>query len=313
MTSKKHDKDTGTELYRRYIWLAETINRFGPVTRKDINILWKESPVNAAGTEISQRTFHHYINAIEEMFGIDIECNKENRYYISDSGDTEEDNLKKWMIDILAVNDIMSKSRSLSSRIMLEKIPPGHKYLPPIIQAIKSGYTIEIVYRSYRDNEDFTIYIDPYAARFFNKRWYLIGFSHLKQDISIYFIDQIVSLRAITYKTFDFPEGFSVGNYFKDCFGVYTDNSKAAETVLVKASGRLSEHMRSFPMHPSQNEIETRDGCSIFSLFLKPDTDFKHEVLSKGASLEILSPEWLREEIAEDILEMADLYKKKDA
>lgn len=71
------------------------------------------------------------------MFGIDIECNKENRYYISDSGDTEEDNLKKWMIDILAVNDIMSKSRSLSSRIMLEKIPPGHKYLPPIIQAIK--------------------------------------------------------------------------------------------------------------------------------------------------------------------------------
>jgi len=47
---------------------------------------------------------------------------------------------------------------------------------------------------------------------------------------------------------------------------------------------------------------------SIFSYYLAPTFDFKQEILSHGAEIEVVSPEWLREEIKENIREMHNLY-----
>ena len=67
-----------------------------------------------------------------------------------------------------------------------------------------------------------------------------------------------------------------------------------------------ANYFRSAPKHHSQKEIEPIDGWPAFTYHLAPTYDFKQEMLSHGAFVEVLSPDWFRNDISEDIVEMAN-------
>ena len=67
------------------------------------------------------------------------------------------------------------------------------------------------------------------------------------------------------------------------------------------------QYVRALPFHHSQVEIETNNEYSIFELRMKPTFDFKQELLSRGADIEVLSPLFFREEM----LEAADLILRR--
>ena len=50
------------------------------------------------------------------------------------------------------------------------------------------------------------------------------------------------------------------------------------------------------------------DRRPAFTYHIAPTYDFKQELLSHGAFVEVLSPEWFRDDIRCDITEMASLY-----
>ena len=71
------------ELFKEYIWLIETINRYGKITFAELNELWKRKE-ESTGAEFSRTTFNHHRDAILDMFGLIIECDRRDgyRYYI---------------------------------------------------------------------------------------------------------------------------------------------------------------------------------------------------------------------------------------
>ena len=56
-------------------------------------------------------------------------------------------------------------------------------------------------------------------------------------------------------------------------------------------------YVRSKPLHPSQREIEA---CTI-TIEVIPTLELKQQILSFGADVEVLTPQKLREEIAEQL------------
>ena len=64
------------DLFRRYIWLVDTINRAKRITFGEINQKWKNSTISE-GNDLPLRTFHNHREAIEETFNILIVCDKE--------------------------------------------------------------------------------------------------------------------------------------------------------------------------------------------------------------------------------------------
>ena len=72
-----------------------------------------------------------------------------------------------------------------------------------------------------------------------------------------------------------------------------------------------ANYFRSAPKHHSQKEIEPIDGWPAFTYHLAPTYDFKQELLSHGAFVEVLSPKSLRQEMAEASAEMNRIYVKK--
>ena len=70
----------------------------------------------------------------------------------------------------------------------------------------------------------------------------------------------------------------------------------------------LPGYLRSLSIHHSQNELETKDGHTDFSLQLVPTFDFIQELLLHREQLKVISPQSLRDEIASIISKMSDRY-----
>ena len=73
--------------FNRYVWLIETIHRYGHITLKDISRKWEQSALNDDGEPLAERTFHNHRLAIEESFGIELRCDRSLGYYIANPDD----------------------------------------------------------------------------------------------------------------------------------------------------------------------------------------------------------------------------------
>ena len=74
-------------LFKEYIWLVNTIYQARNITLEDINRKWIQTEMSG-GVEITRSTFIRHKNAIENIFGIYIECDRKNdyKYYIGNVG-----------------------------------------------------------------------------------------------------------------------------------------------------------------------------------------------------------------------------------
>lgn len=50
-------------------------------------------------------------------------------------------------------------------------------------------------------------------------------------------------------------------------------------------------------MHGSQVEIESTDEYTLFEVYLRPTFEVEQAMLAQGANLEVMSPDWFREEM----------------
>ena len=137
-------------LFQQYIWLVNTIHRHGRLTLDEINSHWLETEMSE-GLRIARSTFNRHRDAILDMFGIIIECDRKDgfRYYIYNSEVLEEDSIQNWMLSTLSVSNILSESKGVHDRILLEKIPSDGDKLHRFIEAMKRGLCVRIEYRKY--------------------------------------------------------------------------------------------------------------------------------------------------------------------
>ena len=162
------------DLFNRYLWLVDTIYRAGTITLDEINRKWLQCEMSN-GEEIPNRTFHNHRKAIEELFDINIECDRHNgcNYYIENTEELKKEGLRKWLLNTFAVNTTLNKSHKLKDKILLEDYPSGEQYLIPAIEAIHNCITLEITYQSYWQDKSYTFQIEPYCIKAFKQRWYI--------------------------------------------------------------------------------------------------------------------------------------------
>lgn len=297
------------DLFNRYIWLVDTIYRAKKITFEEINKHWLRKAMSE-GKEIPLRTFHNHRKIIEEIFDINIECNKRGGYYyyIENADDIEKGGIRYWLLNTLAVNNLINESHHLKERILLEDIPSGRRYLTLLIEAMRDNLVVEITYQSYRKNTPNTFEIEPYCVKVFRQRWYVVACSPYYDKIMIYALDRIIDLRH-TDKIFNFPEDFDPQTYFKSSFGIIVDKDYDIERVRIKVYHNQYQYLKALPLHHSQQEIEKTTEYIVFEYSLQPTFDFIQELLAHGNDLEVLSPKWLRDDMTDITKKMQELYK----
>ena len=296
-----------TELLQKYIWLVQTFIRAGEtgLSLDEISDRW-ESRFDSA---YSRRTFNNHREAVEEVFGIRIECNRStNRYFIGYSEDISDENAESaWLINTFTVNNMLSLGKErLSGRVSVEDIPSGHKHLTSIMEAMTEGYEIKIAYQKYTSSKAEIYTLRPYAVKEFAKRWYIVAYCCEREALRVYGLDRIQSLE-LTGKGFEMTAGFDVDELFATSFGIYLPEGPG-QTITFKTSSTEAKYLRDLPIHSSQEEIAA-DGESVtFSIFVCPNRNLIMEFCKYGSRIEVLSPESVRNEVASELKKAAEKY-----
>lgn len=295
-------------------WLLSTIRRRGPITLKDLNALWTDKyndTLNPEHKELQYRTLHRHIDFIQEFYGITIKCDQGfNEYYIEEDSENENNKVKSWLLDTIAIDNLLSEKRTLKERIQMEAIPRGREYLQTIIESMKDGYKLKMTYYSFWDDAQRTILLEPYFIKVFKQRWYVIGPSDYHPgNPHIYALDRVLDIKQ-TSLPFDYPEDFDPQGFFFDSFGIFHSDNEPMH-IEIKVKGRQQDYIESLPLHHSQSLVKKNleEDYSIYSFKMRPDFDLKQEIAAKGDTYEVLSPKEFRDDIANYLMEAANQYK----
>lgn len=297
-----------TELLQKYIWLVQTFIRAGEkgLTINEISDKWE----NRFDSPYSRRTFNNHREAIEDVFGVHIGCNRStNRYFIEHSYDVSDESAETaWLINTFTVNNMLSLGKErLSGRIAVEDIPSGHQHLTSVMEAMTENREITIEYQKYTKAtaEKFTLH--PYAVKEYAKRWYIVAFCVERKAMRVYGLDRVIKLES-TENTFSFPKSFDIDNLFATSFGIYLPEGNG-RTITFRTNVTEARFLRDLPLHNSQTEISNDGTYVTFSLFICPDRNLIMEFCKYGSRIEVLSPEDVRNTVKEELEKAAKLYQ----
>lgn len=297
--------------FKRYVWLITTIYRHKYITRAEICRLWEHSQLNDLHEKFSERTFHHHRDAIEEMFGIRILCDRSQGYYIANRDDWENDGIQEWLLESMAMNDLVNETSDMRDRILFENVPSSEPWLSIIVNAMRDEKAVELTYQSFNREEPNCFEAHPWCLKLFRRRWYMLARSEGYLQPRIYALDKRMRNVVPLKKKLRKPAMFDGEKFFSDYFGIITaGDGEAPSVITLKVRADQAKYLETLPLHPSQQLVEGTPEYSIFQYRLIPTFDFKQELLSRGSAVQVLSPGWLRTEMEEEIDRMLSSYRE---
>lgn len=233
------------QLFNRYVWLLDLISEPNGKTFKQINEAWQRSELNIYGQPLPKRTLHNHIQAIANMFDINITCKCQGgyRYQIEDHSDTRKSEARTSLLNQLRLSNAMMNN-SIAGRILTNRIL-HERFFSPIMKAMDENKNIHVVYRDFAIDEtiEYTIKhvtLSPYMLRQMSEfRWYLIGRDyedHLIHALDLNHIEHI----GVLDSSFTMPKEFTFDAFVNSLdtedlsMQCYDDSSFYTQTRLEK-------------------------------------------------------------------------------
>lgn len=306
-------------IFKEYIWLVNVIRRAGKISLSDINKKWRDSELSE-GVDIARTTFNRHKAAIEDMFGIIIDCDTKDgyRYYIANPEVLREDSVQNWILSTLSVSNVVSESLSLQDRILMETAPVEGDLLKGVIEAMKEGLKLELEHRRYGVEETRTFLIEPYCIKLFKHRWYVLGKIHREAHdgkperdyMSLFSFDRIVRLQ-ITQEPFVVDPTFDAESFFRNSYGVLVSPEKQPQRIVLRAYDHQRYYLKDLPLHHSQKQCGEGEGWTDFEYHLCSSSDFVAQIMRYGRYVKVMEPQSLADEVKTALLEAAQRYEEE--
>ena len=299
-----------TKAINRYVWLLNTLMQRKSLTYKEICELWDRSSLGD-GKQLALRTFHQHREAIAELFGVEIVCDTNTyKYSIASPEELKNNSAQQWLFNSFAISNTIEAGRNMKDRILFEDIPSGAEYAQVVVDAMQQNRVLFVDYRPFQ-GEQMELYLQPFAMRVYNQRWYVVGRFTESGKVRNIALDRILRME-ITEQEFVLPEDFDASDYYAHTVGIFVNENLKPQRVVLRTFGVSTEYMRSVPLHHSQKEIATNgDEYSDFEYRLNLTPELTGKLLSKGDWVEVLEPKQLRDEVKKYAESIANIYRRK--
>jgi hypothetical protein len=253
--------------------------------------------------EISERTFYRLIDKLFVIYGIKITFDSKIGGYFID--EKESSNTESFLshIEILATAELFTsnfedKSNPLSliefeTKAITATIPN----FKIVLEAIQNNFEITFKHNSFYHLKEEEYILKPYFLKQYQNRWYLVG--ETEKGYRTFGIDRIGNIKMGNKKFKAKTE--EAKEKFRNVIGLnYVDHK--LETI--KLSFHISQklYLESLPLHSSQTEINLDNGKTFdITLRIHPNFEFSQQVLKYGSLVKVLEPEWLVNEIKEEL------------
>lgn len=292
-------------LINRYVWLMDTIRRYRSITLKQLDKEWRLSELSDR-RPLPRRTFYNYREAIAQIFGVEILCDKSTyEYYLAEYDDTNREKIREMFLDTAMLNELITTSGDVANKIIVEQVPSARKHLATIINALRGNHIIRFSYKAYTTSIAKEVVLEPYFVKIFKQRWYIVGRNNTDSKVKTYALDRIVDIN-LTADTFEPDPTINAKTYFEYAFGLIVEKGPIYK-VSIQTTPRQAKYWRDLPLHHSQAEF-IHEAYSIFQYNMRISPDLLRELMSLGSEIKILEPKVLREQLREELIKALNQY-----
>lgn len=217
----------------------------------------------------TERSLQNYLRELKEI-GVEFDEKKINRVshykWKYGTGDTIWLNL---------IETAIYKNRPLSPIEQNVEIPyiitesehvkVEYLLLRKLIDSIKKTKTLIFLYQKIEDIEPSRVVFSPYLLKKYNNLWYVIGFSHNKNEIRTYALDRVKQLIGDSEEQYNDERKEYVFQKIRNCIGVSLLQEPIFHITYEVAKSQWY-YLQVSPIHPTQQKIEETDDTVIFSV-----------------------------------------------
>lgn len=213
----------------------------------------------------------------------------------------------------------------------------GRKWIEKLANAIRLGQVLDVAYQPFNEPEPIVWRTHPHTLKQFNGRWFCVVYQpHYEPNPDfedetykwrrVLALDRIKGIEPVSEKALakelpldreyrpDREWDGQWSDYFSDVLGATVPRGKSIEEVVIHFVERRAPYVWTKPLHgsqrpgPDQPLPEVIDGKMEFRYRLVPNNEFYAALLAFGPDAEVVSPEWVREAVAEKVAEMSRAY-----
>lgn len=182
---------------------------------------------------------------------------------------------------------------------------PKGELIERLLIAIEDSKAAHITYQSAAATEPATRDVYPLALVVHRSSLYLIAHSPEHGKPRTYKMDRLTDVEVSELKV-EPPGEFSVEGYLQKSFGIFQGEGDVR--VVVKFAARVARYVSESTWHVSQKLTPAADGSVLAEFQLSTTEEIKHWILSFGAAAEVLEPDVLRAELADEATRMLGAY-----
>ena len=181
-------------------------------------------------------------------------------------------------------------------------------FLKELEQGVADGYSVKILYHKSGEEQSKYRLVDPYRIIYWNNKWYVIGFCHLRNDIRSFRVDRMESL-MLTENKFNRPENFSARDFFmKNLLPPLEQKEEIISLVISGNSSTLDDVCQHWFL---EHYLQERTSNQVVFLFEK---DILHKyvpylLLPYGKSIQVIEPISLKKRLVEVLAELIKYHQ----
>ena len=287
----------------------ETVGRYSliinrlrkkPSTFQEISDYLKmESEIQSYRFEISKRTFQRDVQDIFSLYNIEIKYDSNLKAYKIVLNDEPETGMR--ILEAFDTFNALNISERLSDYVHFEKRrPAGTENLFGLLHAIRNRVQIKFEYHKFWEDQISQRTVEPYALKEFKNRWYILAKDTNDSKIKSFALDRLSNLE-ITKRKFTFHANFNMEENYRYCFGIISPDEDAPHEIVLSFDPFQGKYIKSMPLHETQKVLIDNENELQIGLKLYLTHDFIMELLSFGSSMKVLQPQYLAEEIKEEL------------
>lgn len=201
-------------------------------------------------------------------------------------------------------------NRNLTSLEVIGRLssPFVEPYLKELEQTIAEGYSVKIFYHKSGEKKLNYRLVDPYRIIYWNNKWYVIGFCHLRNDIRSFRVDRIESL-MLTENKFKRPENFSARDFFiKNLLPTMEDKEGIISLVITGDKNVLTDICQHWFLG---NYLQERTSNQAVFLLEKDiiHTYIPYLLLPYNKSIKVIEPISLKKRFIEVLSELIKFHQ----
>ncbi|TDA68049.1 MAG: WYL domain-containing transcriptional regulator [Clostridia bacterium] len=188
--------------------------------------------------------------------------------------------------------------------------PRAQEMLVRLRPAVEEHRRVRIKYFSFSSQATSWRTVDPYALFFRRRAWYLAGLDHKNNKILLFRLARIEAMEH-TVEYFDLPEDFDLEEFLGQGFELMPGGEPV--TIVARFRPEVSQLILEATFHRHEEKVQDQDGSVLYRLKVNGWKEVFFWLLSYGASVEILEPDWLRREALTVAQAMVQMYVEAGA